>query len=159
MKLNKIVPILMILAIFGGLQAAAATPTTNQTIATSFDVQNYIGIDTDTANVNFGNNTPGSSPNFILSLNDYSNVNIDVWGVMYADFTGPQTLSSSILRGQVSGSSQYAFTKNVPQKLFGNWTATGSTQNKGYTLNLNMPQAVLPGHYNSTLYTYAQVAS
>ena len=159
MKLNRIIPILMILAVFFGFSTVSATPTTNQTIATSFDVQNYIGIDTNASSVYFGNLTPGSAAPSALQLTDYSNVNIDVWGVMYADFAGPQTVSSSILTGALFGGSPVTFTKNVPGKLWGNWTATGSTQVKAYNLNLVVPQAVLGGHYNSTLYTYAQTAA
>ena len=161
MKFNKIIPIIMILAIFTGLQATTATPTTNQTIATSFDVQNYIAIDTNASSVNFGNLTPGSNPVSNLTLNDYSNINIDVWGVSYSDFSGPQTISSGNIYGQTSmlnGNFGY-FTKNVPFRLAQNWTATGSTQTKPVTLQLTLPQAVLPGHYNTTIYTYAQTAS
>ena len=159
MKLNRIIPVLMILAVFFGFSTVSATPTTNQTIATSFDVQNYIGIDTNASSVYFGNVTPGSNPSSLLTLSDYSNVNIDVWGVMYADFTGPQALDSNLIKGNVTGGSQYTFTTSVPGKLFGNWTATGSTQTKGYTLTLSLPYGSLPGHYNSTVYTYAQTAS
>ena len=159
MKLNRIIPVLMILAAFFGFSTVSATPTTNQTIATSFDVQNYIGIDTNASSVYFGNVTPGSNPSSLLTLSDYSNVNIDVWGIMYSDFSGTQTLNSSNLKGQIDIMPAKTFTKNTPQKLWGNWTATGSTQSKNYWLTITPPQGTLPGHYNDTVYTYAQVAA
>ena len=159
MKINKLIPIIVILAVFLGPSTVSATPTTNQTIATSFDVQNYIGIDTNTSSAYFGNTTPGTVSYVYTQLNDYSNINIDIYGIMYSDFTGPQTVSSNYVQGTVQGGTSGNFLKNSPQKLFGNWTATGSTQSKTYNLSLVTPLGALPGHYNSTLYTYAQTAS